>query len=69
MLCECKNLYKLGISAIKNLILLEARASQSEEKGEKRRKKNEKERSLLKKNITTPKPDMFMNEFMTQKSD
>jgi hypothetical protein len=65
VLCECKNQYKLGISAIK------FNFTQSESFSERReRKKNtrkRKERSLLKKYYNT-KPDMFMNEFMTQKS-
>lgn len=61
--CECKNLYKLGISAIK------FNFTQNESFSERRERKNKKKKrkKLVKKYYNT-KPDMFMNEFMTQKS-
>lgn len=61
MLSECRNLYKLGISAIK------VNFTPSERK-EKQEKENEDEEKLVKAKYYNTKPDMFMNEFMTLKS-
>lgn len=61
MLVECKNLHKLGISAIKVEIYSRPSSMLSTREGEEKPKRK---KFVHRKKI----PDMFMNEFMALKS-